>query len=70
MDITIDEVSLGGSEIYRDMVSSKIAWQGNDDDEIETSEIHEKDLNLKMLALGPQRIRMLRVKIKPSQSSK
>ena len=39
MDITIDEVSLGASEIYRDMLSFKIAWQGNDDDEIEDADI-------------------------------
>ncbi|TNV84658.1 hypothetical protein FGO68_gene4646 [Halteria grandinella] len=60
--VIIQEVSFGGFEPMRYMISNKMAWTGVDDETLDYSMIG-KDKNQNMLFIGPQRIRVFSVKI-------
>ena len=64
--VVIQETTLAGNELYRDMYSSKPSWSCKGDDELDLSWV-VKDKNQTMLHLGPQRIRLLSVSIAKDQ---
>lgn len=66
VSVVIQEMALSGSELYRDMYSSKPSWICQGDDDLDLSWV-VKDKNQTMLHLGPQRIRLLAVSIGADQ---
>jgi len=60
--VIIQEVSFGGFESMRYMITNKMAWTGVDDETLDYSMLG-KDKNQNLLFIGPQRIRVFSVKI-------
>ena len=64
--INIGETSLVGTELYRDMVAGKTKWTAVDDEWLDQNAFPKDDPKDKAkVTLEAQRIRMVRISIKP-----